>query len=260
MTLSNLNTNKLLPQYIPVLPYGDFSNTATGTYSSSGLSYKYIQYTASSTFTVSTAGYFDALIIAGGGGGGGHDGGSSGGGGAGGTINRSIYLPTGTWTVTIGGGGAGGVYSSNSGLGSNGSNSLVADYIAWGGGYGGADYAFSGTATGAPNSGGSGGGSAPGGDIKSPGAALYDGSQGFIGGTQAQGGGGGGAGAATTGSGAGGAGLSSSITNSAVTYAVGGFGNGTTVNTAYGSGGRGSQGLTGGSGLAGIVILRVRTA
>jgi len=81
----------------------NFTNAATGTFSSGGISYKYITFTGIGELIVDQAGFADILVI-GGGGGGGHMGG---GGGAGGYFSSNAYVAAGTLTVTIGAGGAG---------------------------------------------------------------------------------------------------------------------------------------------------------
>jgi hypothetical protein len=108
----------------------DFSDAATGTYTDSGIDYKYITYTASGTLTVTTAGFADILVIGGGGG----AGGIGGGGGAGGYLSASnVYFAAGTATVVVGAGGAG----NTSGLaGNNGISSRIGDFYGVGGGSG----------------------------------------------------------------------------------------------------------------------------
>ena len=86
----------------------NFSDAATGTYSSGGFNYKYLTYTASGTLTVTRAGLCDLLVIGGGGGGGSSASGNGSGGGAGGYLEvTDAYLPAGTLTVTVGAGGIG---------------------------------------------------------------------------------------------------------------------------------------------------------
>ena len=72
-----------------VVGKADFSNAATGTYSSGGVNYKYLTYTASGTLTVTKAGFADVLVV-GGGGGGGKYGGGGGAGGSGIVIVRVV--------------------------------------------------------------------------------------------------------------------------------------------------------------------------
>jgi hypothetical protein len=86
----------------------DFSDAASGTYSDSGINYKYITYNASGTLTVTKAGFADVLVV-GGGGGGARGASSFGGGGAGGHLEAAnVFIPAATITVTVGAGGAGG--------------------------------------------------------------------------------------------------------------------------------------------------------
>ena len=208
-----------------------YSDANTGTYTG----YAYKTFSASSTLTVTTAGFADIVVCGGGGGGG-----NSGAGGAGGVLQlTSVYLPVGTLTVTVGAGGA---------IGSTGVTSRIDNYFGVGGG-------TCGSPTGTTGMGGGSGGGA--GSQSGAGGAGVAG-QGFAGGTSSApaeaGSGGGGAsavGANAGGSGAGssggngGAGTTTSIagttptsTYSAGNYALGGGG---------GAGGRGSGG-TGGSG------------
>jgi len=206
----------------------------------------------------------DYLVVGGGGSGGGGNGWRGGGGGAGG------YRCSVTGELTGGGGsaepklatrigdsldvevGAGGVWGNTSAQ--HGGRSRFGNIIAQGGGsgsrYDGSNYTVGGCNAGSGDNHGKG---------------YYFLAEGFDGGISNQGaGGGGGAGAVgangTTGyvAGAGGAGLSSSITGSAVTRAVGGGGAGysqTAPAANSGSGGVGSQG-TGQSGGSGVVIIR----
>ena len=96
----------------------------------------------------------ELLIIAGGASGGGSLGISAGGGAGAILFGSNLYLPKGTYTVTVGAGGAG-QNGTISGNGNNGNNSVFGPYTAIGGGYGGY---YSGG--GAGQNGGSGGGSA----------------------------------------------------------------------------------------------------
>jgi len=246
----------------------NFTDTATGTYSSGGISYKFLTLTSSgSTVTFDTAGVCDVLVIGSGGGGGSNQGG---GGGAGGYLYVTNHLVTvGTLTGTIGAGGA---------------TATVGNYSAIGGLYvlgGGAGSSVNGSAGG---SGGSGGGGstdlAGGAGLSGQGNSGRAGGVGFSGNT----GGGGGAGAAaTTQDGA--AGITSSITNTPVGRSGGGGGgnsqgqsnNGTasggggsggfnavgtagTVNTGGGAGAGGNSGgagFAGAAGGSGVIIIRV---
>jgi hypothetical protein len=83
----------------------DFSDSATGTYTDDGVSYKYLTFTASGTLTVTKAGFADVLIVGGGGGGSSVSTNTAGGGG-GGVRWGTFFLSAITHTITIGGGGA----------------------------------------------------------------------------------------------------------------------------------------------------------
>jgi len=221
------------------------------TYTSGGITYKVHTFLSSSTFTVNSLGSFDSLIIAGGGGGGasGGSGWQGGHGGAGGYITTSgfsLNLALGSNTVTVGAGGA----SAN-----NGTNSVLGNQTAIGGGHGGqGDYPGSGNPG---NAGGSGGGGGQGYNSPGPGAGgAGTAGQGFAGAAATSapyvpGGGGGSSGTPSTGGG-GGPGTSNSIrTGSAVTYAEGG---GATTGAGGANTGTGGQNLTAGG--SGIVIIR----
>ena len=223
----------------------NFSNAATGTYTDTGVDYKYLTFTASGTLTVTKAGFADLLILAGGGG---TRTGSTytTGGGAGGMLElSSAYLPAGTLTVTVGAGGSnGGVGPSN-----HGSDSVLDTFVAVGGGGGGAS--GDAEAVGNSDTGGSGAGASAA-SFNRPGLGVTN--QGNTGGGVTGGGfaAGGGAGGAASG-GTPGVGKASSITGSSVTYAKGGASSGTnTANT--GDGGQGDN-----AGNSGVVIVRVRT-
>jgi hypothetical protein len=177
-----------------------YSDANTGTYTG----YAYKTYTASSTLTITTAGFADVFICAGGGGA------SNGAGGGGGCLAvTDAYFPVGTFTVTVGAGAP---------APGTGSPSQIYPYAGVGGGRGGA---------GVGGDGGSGGG----------GAGLAGGSgldgQGFAGAT---GGGGGGAGAVGSGA-TGGAGKASTLTNTSVTKGAGGSVPGALGGTNTGDGG-----------------------
>jgi hypothetical protein len=268
----------------------NFTDTATGTYSSGGKNYKYLTFNASGTLTVDTAGLADILLIGGGAGGGSTYGG---GGGAGAHLYlTSAYLPVGTLTVTIGAGGAGGNTNPDYQPGQNGSPSRIGDYWSVGGGPGGSSNGgavnqgsgFLGASGGGGATPGSGGAS-----ISGPGNAG-GGAVGGGSGNTASGGGGGAGSAGTSGTtsnaGNGGSGLANSITGTSVTRAAGGGGgswfgtagtggssiggNGTNdsttatagaANTGSGGGGGGYVGAAGGgiggAGGSGVVIVRV---
>jgi hypothetical protein len=163
----------------------DFSNTATGTYTDSGINYKYVTFTGSGTLTITTAGYADVLILGGGGSGATGDGG---GGGGGGLIVQNVILTAGAKTVTVGAGAAG---VGSSSIGITGSYSAIDYLVAVGGGGGGR--------TTAGLNGGSGGGGGGSGVTNQAGGAGITG-QGNAGGASGtstgRGAGGGGAGAA----------------------------------------------------------------
>lgn len=197
-----------------------------------------------------TSTYSISYLVVAGGGGGTSDIGSGGAGGAGGYLANTATLTSGNvYTTTVGGGGGGSTNGSNSSITGTG-----VSVTSIGGGKGGP------WEGGAGSSGGSGGG----------GASIYAGGGGAGGaGTAGQGnngasgnsfpyGGGGGGGAGAAGSSrTGGAGLSSSITGSSVTRAVGGTsGNGSSGGANTGNGGSSGSG----SGGSGVVILSIPTA
>lgn len=103
-------------------------------------------FTSDSTFSVTTAGIAEVLVVAGGGGGGGSHQGGGGGGGGGLVYHPAKYFPVGNYAVTVGGGGQGGRYygastsgnygAANNSHGFQGSNSSIADIVAIGGGGG----------------------------------------------------------------------------------------------------------------------------
>lgn len=274
------------------VPAAQFSNTPSGSYTSGGTAYSWIEFTSSGTLTVTRAGFADVLIVGGGGGGGTGRGGGGGGGGH--LYATDVYLPTGTLTVTVGAGGAGGVGGANfkPDGGKNGRASRLGNYYSPGGG-GGSDYQFDfpggAVQRGDGNNGGSGGGAT--GTATAVGGAADLGNAGGNGANEVGAGGGGaggvGSNAAVGVAGNGGAGTSNSITNVAVTRAGGGGGgisggtagtggtggggagstsstaatNGT-ANSGGGGGGGGNTSTTsgsGGSGGSGVVIIRVKT-
>jgi len=196
----------------------DFSDTATGTYTSGGITYKYKQYTSSGSLTVTADGYMDVLVV-GGGGGSGSASSVVGGGGAGEAVEESLYVTAGTVTVTVGGGGGTG-----SPAGVAGGNSSFGSYITGGGG--GAGYGN--TPAGAGNI------------LNAPGHGHPGGLAIFTSANSVNGAGAGGSG--TTGH-------TSSITGSSVEYAQGGK---SSPASTRGSGGFNT------SGIAGVVVVRVR--
>lgn len=229
----------------------NFSNAASGTYSSAGVDFKWLQFTTDGTLTITRAGQVDVLVVGGGGAGGvdqfGGSAGGGGGGGAGGLIEQTIYLAAGAYPVVIG---AGATASSNPASALRfGRASSLANLAAVGGGSGG-------IVGGAQATGGYGGSGGGGTDTLNGGPALSGqgnaGANAPVAGQRGGGGGAGGAGAVDTA----GAGKSSSITGSAVTYAVGGA----TTGGAAGTTNRGNGGANPlGNGGSGIVIVRVRT-
>jgi len=272
----------------------NFTNAATGTYSSGGDSFKYITFTGSGSLEISQAGLADILVIGGGASGGVN---SGGGGGAGGHLSiTGAYLPLGTLTVVVGAGAAGGspaiAYNSNPGQSGVASSIGSPLYISPGGGAGSAiRFTYSSAERFADEgvNGGSGGGasSGNGGGTTSGGLGITNignnGGNGVTGGDAEGGGGGGGAGGVgSNGSnltgGAGGAGISNSLNNTATTRAGGGGGGGgsggggaggsggggaggnaggTSGSANTGSGGGGCLSGTSGSGGSGLIIVRV---
>lgn len=217
----------------------DFSNTATGTYTDSGVSYKYVTFTASGTLTVTQEGYADILVCAGGGGSGQTAGGAGGGGGL---ITETVYLQSGDHTVVVGAGGAGGASTI---AGSPGGSSSLGPFFGYRGGAGG------GNSLAVDLSGGSSGGRTIAGTYTGNRTAVNR--QGNIG-EPGTGGGGGGAGAAGSGA-TGGVGRDSAITGTTITYARGGSWNNTRTSTANRGEGADASNRAGGSG---VVIVRVK--
>ena len=269
------------------------SISATGGTVTEAGGYRIHTFTSNGTFTVTSGGNVEYLVVAGGGGGG--QGYQAGGGGAGGYKTGTLAVTAGTAiTVTVGAGGAGGpsVNSATLDKGSNGFDSVFATITATGGG-GGASY-WNGTV--GSNTRGLDGGSG-GGAGNTDGGADAGGSgisgQGNAGGSAPgyaspfSGGGGGAGGAGANGGGAeaygnGGAGITSAISGASVGYAGGG-GGGTyyaglttathgggiggrgdpaalpvagTANTGGGGGGGGGTWNAGAAGGSGIVIIR----
>jgi hypothetical protein len=241
----------------------NISNTPTGTYTSGGVSYKYVSFTSSGTLTVTRGGLCDVLLV--GGGGAGATAGA--GGGAGGHLYvENAYLPAGSLSVVVGAGGAS--FASPADFYTIGGNNGIASqigsfYIAPGGG-GGAprNYRYNGTdeGFGAGKNGGSGGGAAAGVVAQGSNTAGLGisglGNNGGIGALNYGAGGGGGAGAGgsngtNTAGGNGGAGLANSITGTSVTRAGGGGGSGNLTGSSGGSGGGGAGTGAAGDGGAG---------
>ena len=98
--------------------------------------YKIHTFTSDGTFTVTTPGLVEYLIVGGGGGGGYGEstGGGHAGGGGGGVLTGTMWIPNGAHNVIVGDGGDGG--STNGDPGSNGNNSSFMGQVAFGGGGG----------------------------------------------------------------------------------------------------------------------------
>lgn len=202
----------------------NFSNTATGTYSSGGIDYKYLTITSGPTNLIVTKSGLASALIIGGGGGGGRE---LQNGGAGQMLEYDfLYLLEGTHVVTIGSGGIAGDFAgSATGNGTDTSlGSIATASKGFGGGKSGVQFG--------------GGGVGAAGDLSN-----------FASGRSGAGGAGG------FGSGSG-TGKASSITGTSITYAS--AGSGFVANTGNGGFGAGGQ-SNGGPGSTGVVIIRVRT-
>ena len=116
-------------------PLGRGISATGGTTTTSG-EYKIHTFTSLGTFTVTTRGDIEYLIVAGGGAGATTDGG---GGGAGGVVYGTMIIETGVYGITIGAGGA--FVNTNDRAGLSGSNSTALGFTAIGGGGGGNDRA-----------------------------------------------------------------------------------------------------------------------
>ena len=232
----------------------NFTDTATGDYTTGGIQYKFKTYTGSGSVTFDVAGLVDFLVVSGGGSGASN---SGGGGGGGGNMYQSILVPIGTFTIFIGAGAPGSASSNEDGTQGNGTGITGTNFAtATVGGGGGGRFNVIG------KNGGSGGGG--GGNNAVAGTGLAgQGTDGF-----SNNGGGGGAGAAAT-SAVGGAGKSSSITNTAVLLGGGGGGNANNGGTGGGNttgggagvvntGGGGGGVNSGNSGAGGSGILTIR--
>lgn len=241
-------------------PYGVATGTPaiSATYADGGFNWKRIDFTASSTLVVTQEGIFDLLMVSGGGGGGDSTGYSEGGGGGAGSqfFNETIFIPAGTYTVTIGAGGANNVYSSQTWGTSSGIATLRIDTMAGVGGGAAWDNPPRGyNGAGASYRGGYGG--------KTGSTAIglfgFNGGSSDGGGNNGGGGGAGGAGGTRTA----GVGVTSTFTGTSLVFGAGGLGGGTsgasggagTANRGNGGGGAigNAAGQTGGSG---VVIVR----
>lgn len=185
----------------------NFTDTATGTFSSGGTDYKYLVFKSSGTITFDTAGLADFLVVAGGGGGNAQNNTqlAAGAGGAGGVIDRTgFYIEAGTYTVTVGAGGTGGTGLPSALRGNDSSVGTILQAMAGGGGGQGTHTSSvqthvrnSASATGGGSGGGAGANTAFGvllGGLGVPGQG-FEGSGMGTGGGHYMGGGGGGAGA-----------------------------------------------------------------
>lgn len=268
--------------------------------STTGYTYKVHSFTTvgDSTFTVSTGGYMDYLIVGGGGGGGGVSGaaGNAGGGGGGGrvVINYNKLIAAGSYNVTVGFGGAGGAATAGA-RGGTGGVSAFNGLVVQGGGNGGGS---NNTGSNGSNTNITGGGGGSGSTNQAGGTSInsYSGGSGAGSATatsRAGGGGGGNSGAGLSGAptvgGKGGVGTTLNFDGTSRMYGPGGGGGGTTpgqsgastsgagtgsgaVNAVgndgtsyYGGGGGGARttttiGRVGGTGGPGIVIIRYRIA
>jgi len=118
-SIENYNkSNKMAGEVL----YPEMTGGTEATFTEGNSTYKSHTFTSSTTATVSRAGYVDLLVVAGGAGG--AEGGSTsemgGGGGAGGVLYReNVYLPAGSWTVTIGAGSPASQWSGNASQGDN---------------------------------------------------------------------------------------------------------------------------------------------
>ena len=243
-------SGNFIPLNSVIEPQIIISTTATGGIMSNDGTYIYHIFTTvgTTTFTVTSPGLVDYLVIGGGGGGG--VGGGGGGGGAGGVRFGTTTLPAASYTITVGAGGGG---TGGNGQGYDGGSSSIGILIDASGGGGGGGWWIP---DGRP--GGSGGGQNARNGGTSGGSGIAG--QGFAGASYISGSnGGGGGGGGGTGSGStGGIGITSNITGITKYYAGGGGGGGaggstggvafggtyTVANGTYGGGnGAGSNGF-----------------
>ena len=212
------------------------SVTASGGVTATYGGYKSHTFTGSGTFTVTTGGAIDVMLVAGGGGGS-QD--TAGGGGAGGMlVSQSVNITAQSYSIVIGAGGA--QANSTRGYPGNDTTGFGLTAIAGGGGAGSA---------GGSTNGGNGGSGGGGGGGKTGGSGTSG--QGFGGETSSGGAGGGGAGEAggTDGVGYGGDGLQNNYKTGSNIYYAGG-GGGRSGSTGYpGGDGGGGNGPSGNSGL-----------
>lgn len=207
-----------------------------------GIDYVVHTFTTSGTFSVSSAGEVEYLVV-GGGGGVRNDNYAAGGGGGGGVLTGTVEVSEGNHTITVGAGGTGGLNSTNTALrvGNKGGDSSFGEYAtAIGGGANGGSTV--------KNGGCGGGASVYSGSVNANGTGTagqgYDGGLGYL--TRAPGGGGGAGqignpGIANYKGGAGGNGVASSITGTSTYYGGGGGASG------YSGGYAGAGGLGGGA-------------
>ena len=238
-----------------IISSSSISATGGTIYTTGG--YKYHKFTSTGTFTVTSGGDMDILLVAGGGGGGTESGYELGaGGGAGNIAYQSVRaVSAGTYTATVGSGGVGGKCDYT--MATNGSNTTLFSIVAIGGGRGGTNSGISSNKQGAD--GGSGGGGSGGGNnggsgttSSSDGATRYGNSGGDDNGSACwRGSGGGGAGASGgaggSGSGQGGNGLNTwSSWATATSSGDGGYFAGGGTSICYNTGGSQSGGSGGG--------------
>lgn len=105
----------------------DFSNTATGTFTSGGVNFKWVRFTANGTLTVTRSGIADVLIVSGGASGGGE---YNVAGAGGGITHGSVFLSSGTHDVVIGAGGCCGGATGTGNGGNPGGDSRLGTFLA----------------------------------------------------------------------------------------------------------------------------------